>query len=150
MIKLSLLYPSPPPQPPCPVVLLSATSKDVLKSACPWLFINLTLLLLKEYKINAVKTRPAVRNTMISLTWSKEACLWLQDQQHSTVFVTIQWKLETLSDMSNRAQKAQFKILFNKTKKMLRKTISLTGFQKTYEYCPTQQRHFKRNWKCRS
>lgn len=103
--KLSLLYPSPPPQPPYPVAFLSATSKDVLNSACSRLFINLTLLLLKEYKINPVKTHPAVRNKMISLTWSNEACLSLQYQQHSTVFVTIQWKLETVSDMSNRAQK---------------------------------------------
>lgn len=70
---------------------------------------------------------------MISLTWSKEACLSLQYPQHSTVFVTIHWKLETVSDISNRAQEAQFKIL-SKTKKMLKKTGELTVFQETYEY----------------
>lgn len=70
---------------------------------------------------------------MISLTWSKEACLSLQYPQHSTVFVTIHWKLETVSDLSNRAQEAQFKIL-SKTKKMLKKTGELTVFQKIRQY----------------
>lgn len=121
--KLTLPLPPCPPQPPYFVVFLSATSKDVLHSACSWLFSNLTLLLLKAYEISAVKTHPAVLNKIISLTWSKEACLSLQYQQHSTVFVTIQWKLETVSDISNRAQKAQFKILLSKTKKMLKKTV---------------------------
>lgn len=104
---INYAYSTPPPMPtptpiPCSFPVCNKQGRlefSVLLAIYPFSIAAV------EYKINAVKKHPTVRNKMISLTWSKEACLSLQYQQHSTVFVTIHWKLETVSDMSNRAQK---------------------------------------------